>query len=95
MRSLAVAEAGAGPGALEHYMCAAAAAQWGCWQQGPLGGWGEQRALQQVQGLAPVQEQGQSLQWGQQQVLPHYFQQAQADPGWSLRSVGSMVEKRG
>lgn len=94
MPSLVVAVAEVGAGALGHSMCAAAAQQ-GCWQQGPLGGWGEERARQQVQGLAPVQEQGQSLWWGQQQVLPHYFQRAQADPGWCLRSVGSMVERRG
>lgn len=94
MLSLAVAvvEVGAGAGALRHSMCALALG--GCWQ-GPLGRRGRERAQQQVQGLAPLQEQGQSLRWGQQQVLPHYFQRAQADPGWSLRPVGTMAERWG
>lgn len=66
----------------------------GCWQ-GPVGGRGEEMAQQQVQGLALVQEQGQPPRWGRQQVPAHYFQRAQADPGWSVRSAGAMIERWG
>lgn len=87
------AEVGAGTGPLGHSMWALA--QEGCWQ-GPLGEQGEERAEQQVPGLAPGQQQGPSPRWGQQQVWPHYFQRAQSEaPGWSVRSAGSMVERRG
>lgn len=53
------------------------------------------RAQGQVRGLAPVLEQGQSVQWGLQQVWTHYFQLVEACPGWSFLSAGTKEENWG
>lgn len=73
-------------------MCAVP--QWWHWQEPPggqEGGW----VQGQVQGLALVLEQGQSLRWGLQQVWIHYFQLVEACPGWSLLSAGTREESWG